>query len=110
MNAQLFTITVAVIIILTVLALLRSYVLPEKYAITWIIASLAISVLALFPEVISTISATLGISDPTNLLFFGSLVFILLLLMQLSLEIAKTKDDLRRALQNLAVNKSAEED
>lgn len=109
MNVQIFTLIVAVVILFTVLVLLRSYVLPEKYAVTWIIAAVAITILALFPGLLNSISSSLGISDPTNLLFFGSLVFILFMLMQLSLELAKVKDDLRRALQNIAVKNAEEE-
>lgn len=106
MNGQIFAITVAVIILFTVLAFLRSYVLPEKYAVTWIIAAILIAILALFPELLDSISGALGIADPTNLLFFCSLVFILFMLMQLSLELAKARDDLRRALQNISVNET----
>lgn len=109
MSGQIFTIVVALIILFTVLALLRSYVLPEKYAVTWIIAAIVIALLALFPGLLETISKALGIADPTNLLFFSSLVFILFMLMQLSLDLAKTRDDLRRALQNISVNQSITE-
>jgi hypothetical protein len=103
MNAEILAISLALIIFTAVLFLLRSYQLPEKYAVIWLCASGFTLLLALFPGAISWIAGLLGIADPLNLLYVTSLFFILLLLMQLSLEQAKTKHELRRALQKISV-------
>lgn len=100
---QALAIFLAVIILLTVVLLLRSYYLPEKYAVTWLFAGIIGLIFAVFPNLLSSLATILGVSNPLNLLFFVSLFFVLLMLMQLSLELAKTREDLRKALQSLAL-------
>ena len=84
--------------------LLRSYVLPEKYAVLWLVASVAGIVLSAWPALLDTISDFFGIEQPINLLFVGAFFVILLLLMQISLELARTRDELRKVVQRLALD------
>lgn len=93
----------AVILLVAVILLLRSYVLPEKYAVIWLVASIAALVLSAWPGMLDALSAFFGIAQPINLLFVGAFFIILLLLMQISLELARTRDELRRAVQKLAL-------
>src|SRR5690606_24284423 len=101
---QAFAIVLAVALLLVVIMLLRSYVLPEKYAVVWLIAAVAAIVLSAWPELLDTVSGFFGISQPINLLFVGGFFVVLLLLMQLSLELARTRDELRKALQKIALD------
>ena len=103
MTSQALAIFLAAVILLAVVLLLRSYFLPEKYAITWLLAGVVGLVFAIFPNLLSSLAAFLGVANPLNLLFFVSLFFVLLMLMQLSLELAKTREELRKALQALAL-------
>lgn len=103
MTPQLLAIVMAVILMIAVLLLLRSYVLPEKYAVIWLVASVAAIVLSAWPGLLDSIAGFFGISQPINLLFVGAFFVILLLLMQVSLELARTRDELRRAVQRLAI-------
>ena len=109
MTAQFASIAGALVILVTVLLLIRSYFLPEKYAVIWILAATSALVLAVFPELLVFISKFLGISDPINLLFLCGFIFVLLMLMQITLELAKTKDQLREATQKIAIALSDEE-
>lgn len=103
MTSQALAIFLAAVILLAVVLLLRSYFLPEKYAITWLLAGVVGLVFAIFPNLLSSLASFLGVANPLNLLFFVSLFFVLLMLMQLSLELAKTREELRKALQALAL-------
>lgn len=103
MTSQALAIFLAAVILLAVVLLLRSYFLPEKYAITWLLAGVVGLVFAIFPNLLSSLATFLGVANPLNLLFFVSLFFVLLMLMQLSLELAKTREELRKALQALAL-------
>lgn len=100
---QILAIVLAVIVLVVVLLLLRSYFLPEKYAVTWLIAAAVVLVLAIFPGILNSVAAFFGIPQPINLLFVGGFFVVLLLLMQLSLDLARTRDELRRAIQKLAL-------
>ncbi|MBU1586700.1 MAG: DUF2304 domain-containing protein [Actinobacteria bacterium] len=97
-------IVLSVIMLVVVLVLLRFYVLPEKYAVIWLVAAVVAIVLSVFPGILDTISGFFGISQPINLLFVAGFFIVLLLLMQLSLELARTRDELRKVVQNLAID------
>jgi len=105
MTPQLLAIVMAVALLCAVILLLRSYVLPEKYAVIWIVAAVVAIVLSAWPGLLAEISAFFGISSPINLLFVGGFFVILLLLMQVTLELARTRDELRRVVQQIALEK-----
>ncbi len=103
MTPQILAIAMAVALMLAVILMLRSYVLPEKYAVIWLIASVAAIVLSAWPGLLDAVSRFFGIESAINLLFVGAFFIVLLLLMQISLELAKTRDELRRTVQRLAL-------
>lgn len=104
MTPQILAIAMAVVLLGVVILLLRSYVLPEKYAVLWLIAGVAAIVLSAWPGLLSAISNFFGIEQPITLLFVGAFFVVFLLLMQVSLELAKTRDELRKVVQKLALD------
>ena len=103
MTPQILAIAMAVVLLVVVVLLLRSYVLPEKYAVIWLGASAAAIVLSAWPGLLDAIARFFGIASSINLLFVGAFFVVFLLMMQISLELAKTRDELRKALQKLAL-------
>ena len=103
MTPQVLAIVMAVVLLIAVILLLRSYVLPEKYAVIWLVASVSAIILSAWPGLLDAVSAFFGIAQPLNLLFVGAFFVILLLLMQISLELARTRDELRKVVQKLAL-------
>jgi len=102
-SPQILAIILSVAMLVFVLVLLRFYFLPEKYAVIWLLASVVAIVLAVFPQILDALSSFFGVSQPVNLLFVAGFFVVLLLLMQLSFELARTRDELRRLVQSLAV-------
>jgi len=103
MNPQVLAIALSIVMLVVVLVLLRFYFLPEKYAVIWLVAAIVSVVLAFFPGILEAVAAFFGISQPINLLFFAAFFVVLLLLMQLSLELARTRDELRKVIQSVAM-------
>ena len=103
MNPQVLAIVIAAVLFVAVILLLRSYVLPEKYAVLWLLASVVAIVLSAWPALLDAISDFFGIEQPINLLFVGAFFVVLLLLMQISLELARTRDELRKAVRRIAL-------
>ncbi|MEO5534007.1 MAG: DUF2304 domain-containing protein [Pseudolysinimonas sp.] len=103
MTPQILAIAMAAVLLIVVIVLLRSYVLPEKYAVIWLAASVVAIVLSAWPGLLDTIAIFFGISQPINLLFVGAFFVLFLLLMQVSLEVARTRDELRKTVQKLAL-------
>ncbi|WP_166866295.1 DUF2304 domain-containing protein [Salinibacterium sp. ZJ70] len=103
MTPQILAIALAVVFLISVILLLRSYVLPEKYAVVWLAAVVVAIVLSAWPGLLDAVSRFFGIEQPINLLFVGAFFVVFLLLMQITLELARTRDELRQALQQLAL-------
>ena len=110
MNPQIVAIALAVVMFVVVILLLRFYFLPEKYAVLWLLAAVGAVVFAIFPGLLEGIAGLLGVADPINLLFFAGFFIVLLLLMQLSLELARTRDELRKVIQRIAVDLEEKQD
>jgi len=104
MTPQVLAIIMAAVLLIAVLLLLRSYVLPEKYAVLWLGASIVAIILSAWPGLLQAASDFFGVAQPINLLFVGAFFVVFLLLMQISLELARTRDELRRAVQRLALD------
>lgn len=104
MNPQVLAIILSVVMLVVVLVLLRFYFLPEKYAVIWLGAAIVSIVLSCIPGILNSVSSFFGISQPINLLFFAAFFVVLLILMQLSLELARTRDELRRVVQSMAID------
>ena len=104
MNPQVLAIVLSVAMLIVVLVLLRFYFLPEKYAVIWLVAAIVAIVLSVFPGILDAVASFFGIAQPINLLFVAGFFVVLLLLMQLSLELARTRDELRKVVQSIAVD------
>jgi hypothetical protein len=76
-NPQVLAIVIAAAFFVAVILLLRSYVLPEKYAVLWLLASVVAIVLSAWPALLDTISDFFGIEQPINLLFVGAFFVVL---------------------------------
>ena len=103
MTPQILAIGMAIVLLVVVVLLLRSYVLPEKYAVIWLGASVVAIVLSAWPGLLDAIAGFFGIASSINLLFVGAFFVVFLLLMQVSLELARTRDELRKAVQRIAL-------
>jgi hypothetical protein len=103
MTPQILAIGMAVVLFIAVILLLRSYVLPEKYAVLWLFASVVAIVLSAWPGLLEAVSDFFGIEQPINLLIVGAFFEVIIHLIQVTLELARTRDELRKTVQRLAL-------
>lgn len=104
MNPQILSIILSLAILAVVFVLLRFYFLPEKYAVIWLVAAIGAVVLSFFPGILDALARFFGVVQPINLLFVAGFFIILLILMQLSLELARTREELRKVSQRIAID------
>jgi hypothetical protein len=90
------TVVVAIAALVLVFELLRRRRLREKYAVIWVLISVATLVLAVFPRLLVMVSALVGISTPSNMLFLASLVVLFAVSLQLSREVGLLEEQTRR--------------
>ena len=83
--------------------LLRRGVLKEKYAVLWLLFAGAALFFAIFPSVLERISSWLGVAQPVNLLFFVTIVLLVLVSVQLSYELSRHEARIRRLAEEVAL-------
>jgi hypothetical protein len=83
--------------------LLRRGILRERFAGLWLVVSALLIVVALFPSLLRSAADALGFALPSNLLFFASILFLLLVTMQLSYEVSRLEARSRRLAEDLAL-------
>lgn len=95
------TIVLAVAAFLLVFELLRRRRLREKYAFLWVALAGATVVLAVFPGLLATAAAAVGVATPSNLLFLVSLLVLFGVAVQLSIEVGVLEDQSRRLAEEV---------
>lgn len=103
LNPQLLGILAAVATLGFVIELLRRGVLREKFAALWLVVSVGLVVIALFPGLLAWVSGLLGVEIASNLLFFAAAVLLLLVSVQLSYEVSRLESRTRRLAEDLAL-------
>ncbi len=93
----------AVVTFVFVFYLLRRGILREKYAVLWLFFSGAALFFAIFPSVLDRISFAIGVAAPVNLLFFVTVVLLILVSVQLSYELSRHEGRIRRLAEEVAL-------
>ena len=93
----------AIITFVFVFYLLRRGVLREKYAVLWLFFSGVALFFAVFPGALVWLSATIGVAEPVNLLFFATVVLLVLVSVQLSYELSRHEMRIRRLAEEVAL-------
>lgn len=102
-GAQLAAVAFALIVFLLVFEMVRRRYLRESYAILWLGAALVLLVLAVWTQLLSTISTAIGIATPSNAFFVIAFAFLLLLLLHFSAVVSRLSDESRVLAQRLSL-------
>jgi len=103
MTASLLAGITAVITFVFVFSLLRRGILREKYAVLWLFFSGAALFFAVFPSILVRLAALIGVAAPVNLLFFVTVVLLVLVSVQLSYELSRHEARIRRLAEEVAL-------
>lgn len=103
MVASLLAAFSALTVFLFVLYLLSKGVLKEKYAVLWLIVSSVAFLFSVFPGVLKWVSDSIGVTVPSNLVFFVTLVVLVLVNVQLSFELSRHEARIRRLAEESAL-------
>lgn len=103
MTGYIFALALSVVTLVFILQLLRRRKLREKYAGIWLLLALTIIVLAAFPQLAVGLADLVGVETPSNLLFAGSTVVLLLVVIQLSTELSTLEEETRTIAESVAL-------
>lgn len=98
-----FAIVLCALLIGLLFVLLRTRRIREKYAGIWIVVSLGVLVLAIFPKFAFWLSDIAHVSTPVNLLFAVSFAVLLAVCIQLSTEVSALEEETRTLAEELAL-------
>ena len=93
----------ALITFVFVFSLLRRGVLREKYAVLWLFVSGVALFFAIFPNLLVWFCRVIGVAQPANLLFFVTVVLLVLVAVQLSYELSRHEARIRRLAEEVAL-------
>jgi hypothetical protein len=96
-------VAIAVVVFALIFELVRRRALMERYALLWLVAAVALVVLALWRGLLTSISGDLHIYTPVNALFAAGFVFVIVLLLHFSMVISRLSEQNKILAQRLAL-------
>jgi len=100
---RLMAVLLAVTVLIVVLELIRRRKLREEYSVLWVVTAVGLIVLALNPGVLEWLSRLVGAATPNTTLFFGALVFLMLIGLQFSIRLSRLTYRLRKLTRQVAL-------
>jgi hypothetical protein len=102
-RVQTFAIIATAVLLVGVLELVRRRRLLERYALLWLFSALVMLALAVWTNLLQTISKWIGVAYPPNALFVVAFGFVLFLLLHFSIAVSKLADQSKILAQRLAI-------
>ena len=103
MTAHILGAIASIVVFVFVFWLMRRGVLREKYAVLWLAFSGLALLFSVIPGALNGVSDLLGVETPANLLFFVTIVLLVLVAIQLSYELSRHEARIRRLAEEIAL-------
>jgi hypothetical protein len=94
-TSYILSIAAALLTLAVVVEMLRRGRLRERHAIWWLLAGFLALIAGIFPGVLAWFAMLLGVTVPTNLIFFVSIAVLFLVCIQHSSELTKLEEKTR---------------
>ena len=104
---KLVAIVLASAMLLVVLELVRRRKLREEYSLLWVVTALALLLLALNYKILVWVTGVIGAAVPNSTLFFGGILFLMLLCLQFSIRVSRLTYRMRSLSRRLALLEEA---
>ncbi len=103
MTGYAFAVGACVVVVGVLLLLLRTRRIREKYAGVWLALAAVIVVLAVFPDLATSLARLVGVTTPVNLLFATAFVVLLVVCIHLSTELSRVEETTRTVAEEVAL-------
>ena len=103
MSIYVAALVVCTLLVVSILQLLRTRRIREKYAAIWIVLTLAVVVTGVFPGLAFWLSDLVGVRTPANLVFALAIVVLLAVCVQLSTEVSNLEEETRSLAEEIAL-------
>lgn len=103
LTSYIFGIATALLTLIVVVEMLRRRRLRERHAIWWLIAGVLALIVGIFPDTLTWAANLVGVSVPTNLVFFVSIAILFLVCLQHSSELTRIESNTRVLSEHVAL-------
>lgn len=110
LRQQIMALIIGAGLFLVILDLVRRRRLDERSSCLWLLTGLGILVLAVWYDLLLSISTLIGINLPTSTVFFFGVVFLMAVSLQQATKISKLADQVKNLTQKIAIMDSYIED
>jgi len=100
---RIFLFSFVVVYFFVILWMLKKAAFATKYALIWLIGGVFMLLFAIFPGIVFTFSARIGISNPVNAVFFLVGVFTMILLLSLTSIVSGLNEKNLKLIQATAI-------
>lgn len=103
LKQQIFALVVSLLVFVFTIEMVRRKRLREEYSVLWLCTSFVMFVLVVKYDWLVKLTGFIGAALPTSTLFFGSIIFLILLAVQFSIKISKLTDQVKNLVQDNAM-------
>ncbi|MCB9883379.1 MAG: DUF2304 domain-containing protein [Planctomycetes bacterium] len=100
---RLVAILLAIGMLVTILELVRRRRLREEYSVVWVVTAVALLVLAFNYHILVWLTGVIGAAVPNSTLFFGGILFLMLLCLQFSVRLSRLTYRMRKLTRQVAL-------
>ena len=102
-RAHIAVLLVASAILTFILRLVRRGHLRAKYSMLWLFVGVGVAALAIFPDILTSLSKLLGIAYPPATFLLFAVAFLVMLALHFSWELSRLEDRTRVLAEDLAL-------
>lgn len=103
LRQQVMALIIGTGLFLVILDLVRRRRLDERFSCLWLLTGLGILVLAVWYDLLLSISTLIGVTLPTSTVFFFGVVFLMAVSLQQATKISKLADQVKNLTQKIAI-------
>lgn len=100
---RLVAILLATAMLVTILELVRRRRLREEYSVVWVVTAVLLLILAFNYRILVWLTAAIGAAVPNSTLFFGGILFLMLLCLQFSVRLSRLTYRMRKLTRQVAL-------
>lgn len=107
---KIFGLLASSILLIYIIDLVRKKKLREEYSFIWFVIGISMIIFMLRFDLIMALTKFLGVLSPNNVIFFFSILFLLIIALQFSVKISNLTDQIKiLAQENALLRKKIEE-
>ena len=107
---KVFGLLASAILVIYIIDLVRKKKLREEYSFIWFVIGISMIIFLLRFDLIMALTRFLGVLSPNNVIFFFSVLFLLIIALQFSVKISNLTDQIKiLAQENTLLRKKIEE-